>query len=296
MGQSIRNLRILFPLVMLFLPSPSLASMLIGGETNYTVVRGDTLELIGARMGVNWWKIAKDNTLDAKKRLQVGQKLQVSTLRIVPVTIDNGIIINVPDKTLYYFKDGMLSRSFPVGLGMLASKSQKDWKTPLGRFRVVAKEKNPTWFVPRSIQEEMALEGKEVKAIVPPGPDNPLGRYALKTTMPGIMLHETIKPASVNQFRSHGCIRVHAEHMEKFFEEVESNASGELIYMPVKAAISDDGRVFLEVHRDFYHRIRDMREEAKSQLEKTGALKKVDWQKVEKILKERSGIAEDVTL
>jgi L,D-transpeptidase ErfK/SrfK len=142
----------------------------------------------------------------------------------------------------------------------------------------------------------MELEGKEIKALVPPGPGNPLGRYALKTTMPGIMIHETIKPSSVNQFRSHGCIRVLPENMEKFFEEVELNGPGELVYRPVKAAVSDSGRVFLEVHKDFYGRIRDLGEEARMQLEKTGALNKVDWQKVDEVLKERSGTAEDVTL
>jgi L,D-transpeptidase ErfK/SrfK len=110
------------------------------------------------------------------------------------------------------------------------------------------------------------------------------------------MIHETIKPASVNQYRSHGCIRVLPENMEKFFEEVEPDAPGELLYMPVKAAISDKGRVFLEVHKDFYNRIKNMKEEAKAQLTKIGAANRVDWQKVEKLLKERTGIAEDVTL
>jgi L,D-transpeptidase ErfK/SrfK len=66
--------------------------------------------------------------------------------------------------------------------------------------------------------------------------------------------------------------------------------------LPVKAAVSDKGRVFLEVHKDIYSRIKNMKEEVKAQLDKTGVSSKVDWQKVEKVLKERSGIAEDVTL
>ena len=296
MGLSIRKLHLLFPLFVCFLPSLSPASMLTGGESSYVVRQGDTLELIGARTGVNWWRIAKDNGVDTKKPLRIGRQLLINTRRIIPATIENGIIINIPDRTLYYFSGGVLRLSFPVGLGMLTSKTRDNWKTPLGKFRVVSKEKDPVWYVPRSIQEEMELEGKEIKTRVPPGPDNPLGRYALKTSLPGIMIHETIAPASVAQFRSHGCIRVHTEYMENFFNEIESNVSGELIYMPVKAAVSDDGRIFLEVHRDVYHRIRDMHEEAIIQLEKIGALLKVDMQKVKKILKERSGIAEDVTL
>ena len=280
----------------LLLPGLSFASIIIGGDTIYTIKRGDTLELVGARTGVYWWKIAKDNNLDTKKRLQPGQELKVNTRKIVPATVDNGIIINIPDRTLYSFKDNRLVRSFSVGMGLPTSKTSRSWKTPIGKFKVIEKKKDPTWYVPPSIQEEMELEGKEIITSVPPGPDNPLGRYAVKTTIPGILIHETIKPASVNQYRSHGCIRVLPENMEKFFEEVEPNALGELLYMPVKAAVTGEGRVFLEVHRDFYRRIKDMREEVKSQLEKIGVANKVDWQKVEKVLKERSGIPEDVTL
>jgi L,D-transpeptidase ErfK/SrfK len=281
---------------LLLLPNQSFASMIIGGDTVYTIKKGDTIQLVGARTGVYWWKIAKDNNIDTKKSLQPGQELKINTRKIVPIMIDNGIIINVPDRTLYSFKNSRLVRSFPVGMGLLTSKTSTSWKTPIGKFKVIAKEKDPTWHVPPSIQEEMELEGKEIITSVPPGPDNPLGRYALKTTLSGIMIHETIKPASVNQYRSHGCIRVLPENMEKFFEEVEPNAPGELLYMPVKAAVSERGRVFLEVHKDFYSRIKNMKEEAKTQIEKTGVSNKVDWQKVEKVLKERSGIAEDVTL
>lgn len=283
-------------LSLLLLPGMSSASMIIGGDTVYTVKKGDTIELVGARTGVYWWKIAKDNNIDTKKRLQPGQELKINTRKIVPIAMDNGIIINIPDRTLYSFKNSQLVRSFPVGMGLLTSKTSSSWKTPIGKFRVIAKEKDPTWHVPPSIQEEMELEGKEVITSIPPGPDNPLGKYAIKTTLPGIMIHATIKPASVNQYRSHGCIRVLSENMEKFFEEVEPNASGELLYMPVKAAVSDKGRIFLEVHKDFYGRIKNMKEETKRQLEKTGVVHKVDWQKAEKVLKERSGIAEDVTL
>ncbi|MDP2157861.1 MAG: L,D-transpeptidase family protein [Nitrospirota bacterium] len=281
---------------LLLLPGLSSASIIIGGDTIYTIKKGDTLELIGARTGVYWWQIAKDNNIDTKMRLQPGQELKINTRKIVPVIIDNGIIINIPDRTLYFFKDSKLVRFFPVGMGLLTSKTSSSWKTPIGKFKVIAKKKDPTWYVPPSIQEEMALEGKEIITSVPPGPDNPLGRYAIKTSFPGILIHETIKPASVNQYRSHGCIRVIPDNMEIFFEEVEPDTPGELLYMPVKASVSNKGRVFLEVHKDFYSRIGNMKAEAKTQLEKTGIANKVDWQKVEKILKERTGIAEDVTL
>jgi L,D-transpeptidase ErfK/SrfK len=238
---------------------------------------------------INWWKIAKDNNIDTKK---YPDRAETEDQREGLCRLTTGLL----SRTGHCIISKQPGFPSSVGLGLLTSKTSTSWKTPLGRFRVIAKEKNPTWYVPPSIQEEMELEGKEIRTSVPPGPDNPLGRFALKTTMPGIMIHETIKPASVNQFRSHGCIRVLPENMANFFEEVELNAPGELLYMPVKAALSDGGRVFLEVHKDFYGRIRNLAEEARMQLEKTGALNKVDWQKVDKVLKERLGTAEDVTL
>jgi len=283
-------------LALLLLPGLSAAGMIIGNDMVYTIRKGDTLELVGARTGVYWWQIAKDNNIDTKKHLRIGHELKINARKIVPITIDNGIIINIPDRTLYSFRNSHLVQSFPVGMGLLTSKTTTSWKTPIGKFEVIAKMKDPTWYVPPSIQEEMALEGKEVITSVPPGPDNPLGRYAIKTTLPGILIHETIKPSSVNQYRSHGCIRVLPENMKKFFEDVEPNTPGELLYEPVKAAVSDKGQVFLEVHKDFYGRIKNLKEETKMLLEKTGVANKVDWQKVEKILKEQTGIPQDVSL
>ncbi|OGR00851.1 MAG: hypothetical protein A2511_01500 [Deltaproteobacteria bacterium RIFOXYD12_FULL_50_9] len=262
-----------------------------GGQAVYKVVKGDTIEGIGAQLGVNWTRIVKDNHIDIKKILRIGQELRVNTRRIVPKSINNGIIINIPDRMLYFFKDGRLDMAFPVGLG------KSSWMTPEGPFIITFKQKNPTWHVPVSIQQEMEMKGKPVKTIVVlPGPDNPLGRYVVKTSIRNIEIHETIWPTSVYQFRSHGCIRVLPQNIEKFYEEVKMNTPGELIYMPVKVARLESGRIFLEVHKDIYSKIPDLRDETNRHIEKAGLAGKVDWQKVETMLKEKTGIAEDVTL
>ncbi len=196
---------------------------------------------------------------------------------------------------LYLFRQGRLRTYFPVGLGMTTSKTAASWKTPKGRFRIIAKQDSPAWYVPASIQEEMLAEGKEVKTVMPPGPDNPLGRFAVRTTLPGILIHETIHPATVHQFRSHGCIRVMPEHMELFFGQVEMNDAGELLYIPVKAARADDGRIYLEVHKDWYSWAGDAGTEARKLIESLGAQDRVDWEKIARVIRDRSGIAEDVT-
>lgn len=288
-----RNLILLF---LILLPSVSIADMIIGGEVVYRIVKGDSIDLISAKLGVNKKGITKENNLDAKKPLQIGQELRINTKKIVPKMLDNGIIVNIPDRMLYFFKDGNLDMAFPVGLGMPSWRGMTRWRTPTGEFNIIRKRKNPTWHVPESMQWKMMMEGKPVKTVVPPGPDNPLGRYAVTTSLPGIIIHETIWPATVYQFRSHGCIRVISENMEIFFDRVEINTRGQIIYMPVKIAISDEGKIFLEAHRDIYGKFKDLNIEAQRLIEQRGISEKVDWQRVKEVIKEKSGIAEDVTL
>lgn len=283
-------------ILVLFISHAAEAGMIIGGETEYVVKKGDSLCLIGAKLGVDWKAVATTNHLEGTKSLKAGQRLKVTTRKIIPEAMGNGIIVNIPDRTLYYFENGKLAMAFPVALGLPSWNGMTNWRTPVGAFRVIEKVKNPTWHVPESIQWKMKMQGEKVKTTVPPGKENPLGRYAIKTSISGILIHETIKPASIYQFRSHGCVRVMPENMEKFFGRVRINTTGKLIYKPVKVAVSEKGRVFLEVHRDIYERLNDLRSEAKKAIDAGGAAQKVDWQKIDKALREKSGVAEDVTL
>ncbi len=283
-----------FPIAVLFLlgiASVSRADMLIGGETSYVVQKGDCLIMIGARLGVNWRSIVKENNIDTCRILKIGEQFKVNTRRVVPKVVSEGIIVNVPEGMLYFFKHDRLE-AFPVGLGQ----SDKEWRTPLGKFTITDKEKDPIWHVPKSIQEEMEEKGMEVLTSVEPGDDNPLGRFAFKTSLSDILIHETIWPTSVHQFRSHGCIRVLPEHMEKLYPQVTIGMPGEIIYAPVKIAHTAEGRVFLEVHRDIYKMIASISEEVKKYLKKRGLADKVNWQKIDTIVSQQSGIAEDITL
>ncbi len=279
----------------ILVPSVSGANIIIGGETLYFIEKGDSLELIGAKFGVDWKKLARENNIDPSNLLKIGQEIKVNNRKIVPRMVENGIIVNIPDRMLYFFKNGKLDMYFPVGLGMPSWRGITRWRTPAGKFTITAKRKNPTWHVPKSMQWKMMIEAKKIRKVVPPGPDNPLGRYAIDTSIPRVVIHETIWPTTVYQFRSHGCIRVLPEHIENFFVRVEINTTGEIIYTPVKVAVLK-GRVFLEVHGDIYRKFKDLRDEAKRVFEEYGLSDKVDWQKVDLMLQEKSGIAEDITL
>lgn len=274
---------------------PSQPHLIIGRRTTYTVNKGDTLRLIGARFGVSWRVIARDNGLDPGTGVKPGQKLRINTTRIIPKTMAEGIVINIPDRTLYLFKGRKLEKALPVGLGMIRSSDAAIWQTPTGKFRIISKVKNPTWFVPPSIQSEMRRKGRKVTAVVPPGDRNPLGKYALKTSLAGIMIHGTIFPQSIFGFSSHGCVRVMPDNMEEIYKEVKVNTGGEIIYQPVKVARSDDGRIFLEVHGDVYGKYADLESVARELIVKMKAQGEVDWEKVRRLVKKRSGIAEDIS-
>ncbi|RNC71428.1 MAG: LysM peptidoglycan-binding domain-containing protein [Desulfuromonadales bacterium] len=278
---------------------PQKASRMIGEVFDYSVKSRETLRLIGAKLGVSWRQLAKLNGIDPNKPLRAGQILKVDTRRIVPKELDEGIVINIPDRTLYFFKGGELQKAIPVAVGKPKKRDveeQKVWHTPTGRFRIVAKEKDPTWRVPPSIQKEMEAQGRHVLTEVPPGDKNPLGKYAMRTSIPGILIHSTNSPESVYTFSSHGCVRVFPDYMEEFFGVVEVNTPGEIIYKPVKVTVTPEGRVLLEIHPDIYEKIASIDAEVTGAIRRNSAETRVDWEKVRLALKRRTGIPEDVTI
>ncbi len=280
----------------LLIPSRAYPAVITGGETVYRVVEGDSLLLISAKLGANLKALARENNLDPGKDLQPGQELRINTRKIAPRAVDDGIIVDVPGRMLYYFKLGKPALFFPVGLGMPRWNGLTRWRTPSKAFTITGKERNPVWYVPESIQWQLQIQGKPVITRVPPGPDNPLGRYVLYTSIRGIAIHETIWPTTVYQFRSHGCIRVLSADIERFYSEVEVGTQGESVYEPVKVAVTDEGRVFLEVDPDIYGKVKSLKDEAINRINELNAAAEVKWDKVRKIVREQSGNAEDITL
>jgi lipoprotein-anchoring transpeptidase ErfK/SrfK len=269
---------------------------LVGSVSAYTTIKDDTLRIVAAKLGVSRQHLSRMNNLDPKAKLRVGQQLKYNNRKIIPLRMKEGIVVNIPDRTLYYFQQGKLVRSLPVALGTATNNEKYVWQTPTGKFKVISKQEDPTWHVPPSIQAEMEEGGKEVIKSIPPGPDNPLGKYAIKTSIPGILIHSTTKPSSIYSFASHGCIRVYPDQMEEFFKVVKVNTPGEIIYRPVKLAVTEEGRVFLEVHQDVYSKSSGLAAEARKLVEKGQLSGRIDWSKFESVVKQKLGIAEDITM
>lgn len=274
---------------------PIASKLIIGRKFIYTVKKRESLRMIGARLGVNWRSIVRDNGLDPAMPLEPGQQLKIDTRRIIPKTRAEGIVINIPDRTMYLFKAKKLEKAVPVGLGMPTLQKDAFWRTPTGTFRIISKIEDPTWFIPQSILKKMRKTRKDVKNSVPPGKRNPLGKYALKTSLTGILIHGTSAPESIYTYSSHGCVRVMPSAMKEIFNEIRINTGGEIIYQPVKLALSDDGRIFLEVHGDAYNQYDDLEHLARSLIEQNNLEQMVDWERVRSSVRKKKGVPVDVT-
>lgn len=259
-----------------------------GKVFEYAVQPGDYLIRIGARFGVMPTLLAKDNGIRYGAQLKPGQNLVIDNRHIVPAALVDGLIINLPQRMLFFFQAGNLVMAYPVGLG------KPSWQTPTGEFKVVEKTFNKTWIVPESIQEEMRVNGKTVLAEVPPGPDNPLGKYWIGLSIPAIGIHGTIAPASIYNFQSHGCIRLHPDDIEALFAQVKHGTRGSIVYAPLLLTEAG-GRIFIETHKDVYHISNASLMTLEQMALEAGLSDRIDWKMAAEVLKRREGVARDVT-
>ena len=259
-----------------------------GTVTAYTVAAGDTLATIGSRYGVDPATLAAANGIKPAARLKPGNTLWIDNRHIVPPQLEAGrIIVNVPQRMLF-FDDGTSVTAFPVAVG------RSTWRTPLGAFHIVKREQNPSWEVPASIQEEARRAGKVLPPVVPPGPDNPLGKFWLGLSLGDVGIHGTNAPSSIYRVTTHGCIRVHPDDIAALFPRVTMETTGMVVYEPVLLAVQGS-EVFVEAHRDVYGGEPDGRATVQRLADAAGVADRIDWAAVDAVLAARHGVARVVT-
>jgi L,D-transpeptidase ErfK/SrfK len=264
---------------------------LVGGAFEYAARPGDSLTSVGARFGVEVATLARANGLAPDARLALGQVLRVANPHLVPpITADDAIVVNVPQRMLFEVRAGEILGAYPVAVG------RPSWRTPRGEFSIDERVTDKTWIVPLSIQEEMRREGKPVPTRVAPGPDNPLGRHWLGLSDSSCGIHGTIAPSSIFSLRTHGCIRLHPDDIAAVFERVALGDRVRLAYEPVLLAALPDGRVCLEVHRDAYRLAPAPTESLARLAADEGAAQRIDSTRAAEALARPAGIAVDVTL
>ena len=175
-----------------------------------------------------------------------GTAVLLPTQYVLPDRPRRGLILNIASKRLFYFPevaDGVPIQvlTYPIGIGRVG------WETPLGDTTVVSKARDPSWYVPASVRRERAEMGSPLPAVVPPGPDNPLGHFVLKLDMPGYLIHGTNQPYGVGMRVSHGCIRLYPENIEPLYGMVGIGEAVTIINEPYLAGWRD-GELYFESH------------------------------------------------
>ena len=197
-------------------------------------------DIIAANPGVDPWTPA------------AGERVLLPLAHVLPDAPRQGIVINLAARRLFYFppvapgasvKQGAPTEviTHPIGIG------REGWSTPLGTTKVAKKHDGPAWTVPASILREHAAKGEPLPAVVPPGPDNPLGSHALRLGWSSILIHGTNKPAGIGMRVSHGCIQLYPEDIEPLFAAVPEGTPVRVVDQPYLAGFGADGLV-LEAH------------------------------------------------
>ena len=210
----------------------------VGAITEYVVQPGEGLNEIARKFDLGYTALAAANPGIDQFEPGAGRRLVIPSQYVLPDAPHQGIVINLAQYRLFYFPPGGdRVETYPLGLAVFGS------KTPLGTTSVVRKEPHPTWYPPPSIRAERP----ELPAMIAPGPDNPLGDYALHLGWPRYLIHGTNKPDGVGRNVSHGCIRMYPEDIERLFNEASVGTQVRTVNQPAGAGWSEDGALYVKV-------------------------------------------------
>ncbi len=262
----------------------------IGRLAVVRVEAGDTLPDVARHFGVGVNAISAANPGVDVWVPEEGERITLPLSFILPDAPRTGIVVNVATMRLFQFREEGESptvSTYPVGVGT------RERPTPTGQMHVARKAARPTWYVPASIAEDHRKKGDPLPAKVPPGPENPLGEYALYLSKPGYLIHGTNKPASIGLKASNGCLRLHPEHIETLYHDTPVNTPVLIVNQPYLLG-QRDGVLYLEAHAP-----REGEGSGAGELEKIDARLKaiekksgraLDWNKVRDVQAEARGI------
>ena len=206
--------------------------------------KDETLSDIGRRFNVGLGEMTRANPNVDPWIPKPGTRVIVPTQYILPDAPHRGIVVNVAAMRIFYYpphkrRQPQIVITHPVGIG------RQGWKTPIGVTHVLWHEKNPVWHVPPSIIAEHRQEGDILPKVMGPGPDNPLGDYALHLGWSGYLIHGTNKPVSVGLRVSHGCVHLFPEDIAQIFRMVPNGTEVRVVNQPYVFGWKD-GQLYLQ--------------------------------------------------
>ena len=264
------------------------ANDVVGYVQKTIVGKEDTLPDIARRFDVGYEEMLSANPGVDPWLPGVGKEVVVPTQFVLPAAPREGVVVNVAAMRIYYFpphKKGepQIVFTHPIGIGRVG------WKTPEGTTKIVSRQKDPVWVVPKSVHNEHAEDGEILPAVVPAGPDNPLGAYMFRLQWPSYLIHGTNKPYGVGMRSSHGCIRLYPEDIAVFFDLIPIGTKVTVVNQPYLFGWHD-GLLYLQAYSVMEDDSRDWSKHSKALLAKllnpklqkkiADHDKDIDWQRV----------------
>jgi L,D-transpeptidase ErfK/SrfK len=264
------------------------ANDVVGYVQKTIVGKEDTLPDIARRFDVGYEEMLSANPGVDPWLPGVGKEVVVPTQFVLPAAPREGVVVNVAAMRIYYFpphKKGepQIVFTHPIGIGRVG------WKTPEGTTKIVSRQKDPVWVVPKSVHDEHAEDGEILPAVVPAGPDNPLGAYMFRLQWPSYLIHGTNKPYGVGMRSSHGCIRLYPEDIAVFFDLIPIGTKVTVVNQPYLFGWHD-GLLYLQAYSVMEDDSRDWSKHSKALLAKllnpklqkkiADHDKDIDWQRV----------------
>jgi len=244
--------------------------------------REDTLLDIGRHNGLGYDEMKHANPGVDMWVPGDGTEVLVPTHYVLPNASRQGIVLNLAEKRLYHFPSSSEIVTYAISIG------REGWGTPLGNFTIVRKDKDPAWYPPASIRKEHAENGDPLPTVVPAGPDNPLGQYALRLSAAGYLIHGTNKPWGLGMQVSHGCIRMYPEDIERLFPSVLVSTPVHIVNQAFKVGWQGDD-LYLEVHAKDEQKAKLPTEVIPASIANAQGVN-VDWEEVRRAVSENTGL------
>ncbi len=274
-------------------PLPPANESLVG-EVQYTASSyGDTVAAIAKRYNLGYNSLENANPqLNLKKGISSGAPLQIPTKHLLPSQTRTGIVINLPEMRLYYYPGNGQVLTFPIGIGKVGK------TIPIQNTSITRKTTNPSWTPPDDIREFNLDQGVVLPKVMPPGPDNPLGPYAIYMKIPTYLIHSTIFPESVGKRASFGCIRMYESDIQTFFPLVESGIPVVIENLPIKFGWQDN-KLYMEAYPALEEHNSNPNTSLPGMVHMVNEASKnqdvlIDWQGMSYVAQERDGIPHDI--
>lgn len=266
------------------------------GNVQYTKSRyNDSIAVLAQHYDVGLNALIDANpSLDPARRLSSGIELTIPTRHILPAE-RSGIVVNLPEMRIYYFPaDSDSVMTYPIGVGKMGK------SIPITRTAIVRKVTDPTWTPGEDARAFNLEQGIDLPKVMPPGPDNPLGHYAIYLQIPTYLIHSTIFPDSVGKRASFGCIRMHETDVKELYALVNRGMPVYIVNAPVKTGWDGD-HLYLEAHPSLEEFPTSTSSLAGMvSLVKNAAQQQpnvlVDWQMVSFLYEERDGMPHEVAM